>query len=330
MTPIHVSRAWKIDPRELSIRQFEATPADYRALASVRNATLKAITLPEDYHDSSAEDMERYYYRADFSLTGNAWLLFHGEKPAAAAVIYPTVIFMDRPPGNFDMYVAPDFGRHGLGSRLLAHLEIAAVQRGHRVLETTVAREDGQSTGFLARHGFSVVSHSLHLVRDGMSSLPQAALPPGYSIKSLADLQEQPDLYMETANRLGAYDPNYTLIRPEELERTVSGPSWEPAGVLFLLEGEERIAGVIRAGLDTQNSKRGYLHEIRLDPASRKQGLGTAMVATALRYLAENAANRTELDIAGENTAAQTLATRSGFTLARHWLHYLKPLDGGA
>lgn len=327
MTPIHIGRAWEIDPRELSIRPFAATPADYNALASVRNATLKAITLPDDYHERSAEDMERYYYRADFSLAGNAWLLFHGEKPAAAAVIYPAVIFTDRPPGNFDMYVAPEFGRHGIGSRLMAHLMVAAVQRGHRVLETTVARENGQSTGFLMRHGFNVVSHSMHFVRDDMSSLPQVTLPPGYSIKSLTDLQEQPDLYMETANRLGAYDQNYTLIGPEELEKAVNGPSWKPDGVLFLLEGEERIAGLIRADLNAQNSRKGYLHEIRLDTASRKQGLGTAMVAAALHYLADNGAIRSELDIAGENTAAHSLATRSGFKLARHWLHYLKPMD---
>lgn len=328
MTPIHVSQPWQIDPRELSLRPFNATFDDYEALASVRNATLQSNTLPEDYHAATAQDMERYYYRSDFSLADNAWLMFHGANPVSAAVIYPTVIFTDRPPGNFDMYVVPDLWRHGIGSRLLAHMEVAALQRGHRVLETTVAGEDSRSTSFLHRHGFHVVSHSLHLVRENMDNLPQPLLPEGYTVHSLLALGEEPELYMETANRLGAYDASYTLIRPEELERTISNAGWEPEGVIFLFDNQERIVGVIRAGLSAQAAHRGYLHEIRLDPASRGKGLGAAMVAAALRHLADKGVTRTELDTAGENTAAQTLATRAGFRLARHWLHFLKPLGG--
>ena len=328
MTPIHVGQRPPDDPHELLLRPFEATPADYDALARVRNATLEAITLPEDYRDMSAEEMQRYYYRADFDLASNAWLMLHRGEPVAAAVVYPTVIFTDRPPGNFDMYVVPGYWRHGIGSRLLAHLEQAAMQRGHRVLETTVAGEDEQSKGFLSRKGFLVVSHALHLVRPNMDDLPEVQLPGDYVIRSLAELREPPELYMYTANRLGAYDSNYALVRAEELERTVMGAGWDAAGVLFLLDARGRIVGVIRASGAGPESRRGYLYEIRLEPSSRGQGLGTAMVAAALHYLAGAGVTRVELDTPGENTAAQGLAVRCGFVLARHWLHFLKRLEG--
>jgi GNAT superfamily N-acetyltransferase len=313
------------DSHELELRPFGGGADDYLALATVRNATLRAITLAEDYRDMSAEEMEQYYYRADFDLAANAWLMRHRGEPVAAAVVYPSVIFTDRPPGNFDMYVVPDYWRHGIGSRLLAHLEQASMERGHRVLETTVAEEDEQSKGFLSRKGFAVVSHALHLVRRGMDDLPEVQLASGYAIRSLAELREPPELYMETANRLGAYDSNYTLVRAEELERTVAGEGWDPAGVLFLFDGRERIVGVIRAGASVEG-RRGYLHEIRLEPSSRGQGLGMAMVAEGLRYLRGVGVTRVELDTAGENTAAQGLAVRAGFELARHWLHFLKRL----
>jgi GNAT superfamily N-acetyltransferase len=308
------------------LRPFEATQADYEALARIRNATLEAITLPEDYRAMSNEEMQQYYYRADFDLAANAWLMLHRGEPVAAAVVYPTVIFTDRPPGNFDMYVVPGYWRHGIGSRLLAHLEKAAMQRGHRVLETTAAGEDEQSKGFLSRKGFLVVSHSLHLVRPNMDDLPRVRLPGGYTIRSLAELREPPELYMETANRLGAYDSNYTLVQPEELERTVGGAGWNAAGVLFLLDARGQIEGVIRASGAGLEGGRGYLHEIRLEPSLRGKGLGAAMVATALHYLAGAGVSRVELDTAGENMAAQGLAVRSGFVLARHWLHFLKRL----
>ncbi|MEA2574849.1 MAG: mycothiol synthase [Chloroflexia bacterium] len=329
MTPIHVAQRSLDDPHELTLRPFKHAEADYEALAAIRNATLQATTLPEDYRPVSAEEMRQYYYRADFDLASNAWLMLHRGEPVVAAVVYPTVIFTDRLPGNFDMYVVPSYWRHGLGSRLLAHLEQAALQRGHRVLETTVAAEDEQSKGFLSRKGFQVVSHALHLVRPNTGDSPQVQLPEGYSIRSLADLHESPELYMETSNRLGSYDPNYTLVRPEELERTAMSPTWDPAGILFLLDPHERIVGVIRASGAGSDNRRGYLHEIRLEPSSRGKGLGTAMVATALSYLAERGVTRVELDTAGENTAAQALALRSGFVLARHWLHFLKPLGPG-
>ncbi len=334
MTPIHLAQRALDDAHELALRPFQATEADYQALAHVRNATLQATTLPEDYRPMSAQEVRQYYYRADFDLASNAWLMLHRAEPVAAAVVYPTVIFTDRPPGNFDMYVVPAYWRHGLGSRLLAHLEQAALDRGHRVLETTVAAEDEQSKGFLSRKGFLVVSHALHLVRPNTAGLPPVQLPQGYSIRSLADLHERPELYMETANRLGSYDSNYSLLRPEELERTTISPAWDPAGILFLLDPRERIVGLIRAGLSAStastasNTLRGYLHEIRLEPSSRGKGLGTALAAAALHYLAEHSVTRVELDTAGENTAAQALALRSGFVLARHWLHFLKPLNG--
>ena len=323
MTSMHIGRSSLDNPHELSLRPFVGTPEDYSALAAVRNATLVAITLAEDYRDKSAEEVQCYYFRTDFDLSDNAWLMFHKEEPVAAAVVYPTVIFTDRPPGNFDMYVMPSHARHGIGSRLLAHLEQAALDRGHRVLETTVAAEDEKSKGFLSVRGFKVVSHSQHLVRPNMDGLPEVQLPDGYSIQSLEELKESPELYMDTANRLGAYDSNYTLIRPEELERTVTGEGWDPAGVLFLFGPSSRIVGVIRA---SSRAGRGYLHEIRLEPSSRGKGLGSALVAAALRHLAGRGVTRAELDTPGENGAAQALATRSGFEVARHWLHFLKPL----
>ena len=105
-------------------------------------------------------------------------------------------------PAIFTFTLCPVSGRTESGSRLLAHLEQAAWQRGHRVLETTIAREDEQSCGFLAGHGFKVVGQTVHLARAGMEGLPPVNLPEGYRIASVAELGEQAMFYLETANRL--------------------------------------------------------------------------------------------------------------------------------
>jgi GNAT superfamily N-acetyltransferase len=324
LASIRIGQPWRSDPTDLSLRPFAGTPDDLQALATIRNETLRVSTLPQDFREVNGDEMAAFYNRAGYNLADNAWLLYHRNAPVAAAVVYPRAIFPDRPPGNFDMYVVPEMRGHGLGSRLLAHLEQAAIGRGHRALETTIAREDSESTRFLLGHGFSTVGQWAHLARDNMQDLPQPAVPDRFSIRSLLDLQEAQDLYMETTNRLGAYDYNYSLVTPEEMAHVVGGDRWEPGGVLFLLEGTTRIVGVIRASAGPE--MRGYLHEIRLEPASRGKGLGMAMLAAALRYLGDKGVQRAELDTTGENTPAHSLAIRAGFRVTRHWLHFLKPL----
>lgn len=324
MPSMQIGQPWQSDPRDLSLRPFESRGEDLQALAYVRNETLRPVTLPEDFREMDAASVDRFYNRTDFNLAGNAWLLFHRDEPVAAAVVYPSAIFHSRPPGNFDIYVVPHFAHHGLGSRLLAHLEQAAAARGYPVLETTVAAEDAGSTYFLNKHGFNVVGHSFHMVCTQPDGSPSGALPEGYAIRSLAELRETAELYRDTTNRLGAYDSNYSLIRPEEMEQVIAQPDWDPSGVLFTLDRDGRIVGVIRASAGADG--RGYLHEIRLEPDSRGQGLGTTMLAAALRHLASRGVSRVELDTAGENTAAYNLAAKAGFQVARHWLHLLKGL----
>jgi GNAT superfamily N-acetyltransferase len=328
--PIKVGQPWRSDPRDLSLRPYEGTQEDLTALTHVRNDTLRAISLPEDFTEMDEEAMARFYSRGDFSLVGNAWLLFHAVEAVGAAVVYPRAIFGDRPPGNFDMYIAPTHWRHGLGSRLLAHLEQAASARGHHTLETTVAREDIQSVQFLRGRGFQVVGQSAHLARGNMSKarLPRAEAPEGYALHSLASLGEPPEMYRDTTNRLGSYDANYSLIRPEEMEATIEGDSWDPGGIFFLLDADTRIVGVIRASVG--GNRRGYMHEIRLEPGSRGRGLGMFMLSSALRYLAERGVARVELDTTGDSTPAHNLALKAGFSVTRHWLHFLKPVTRDA
>jgi putative acetyltransferase len=332
MTPLRVGEPWEGEdqnPRKLSMRPYNGSEEDLKALTAIRNDTLRATTRPEDFHEAGPEEIERFYDRGDFTLVGNAWLMLHGDEPAAAAVVYPKAAFYDSPPGNFHLYVAPRFWKHGIGSRLLDHLEQAAAERGHRVLETTVASEDDKSTRFLLAHGFSPVGRSIHLALFDLDRPPEGAmaarepsLPEGFAIRSLAELEEPPELYRQTANRLGAYDANYSLIAPEELEAQIDSGRLDPGGALFLFDMGKRIIGVIRASVD--DSGHGYLNEVRLEPASRGKGLGTALVASALGHLAQRGVQRVDLDTPSENTAARNLAVRAGFQETRHWLHYLK------
>jgi GNAT superfamily N-acetyltransferase len=315
------------DTPVIEIRPYRVGVEDLQVLTAVRNATLEATTLPEEYKPFTTSEMSEYYSHGGYSLDGNAWLLFEGGKPAGAAILYPPAAFHDRPPGNFHLYIVPGQWLHGLGSALLAHLEREAIARSYPVLETTIAAEDSRSTRFLTSRGFAVVGQTRHLARQGAGAPAAVEVPPGYEIRSMGSLGSDLELYLETTNRLGAYDSNYSLVTREDIESQSARGLFQPQGVFLLFDPHRRIVGIIRASFEADTG-RGYLNEIRLAPASRGKGLGTALVSAALQYLGALGVERVELDTAGENVAAYNLAIRSGFVQARHWLHFMKRLAG--
>jgi len=310
----------------IEIRPYQGTDSDLAAVTHIRNETLQATTLSEDYVSFTQAAMKAYYGQSGLSLDGNAWLLFQDGEAVGATILFPASTFRDAQPGNFHLYVVPALWRKGLGSILLDHLEYQALARSYPVLETTIAAEDSRSAHFLAERGFVVVGHSHHLARDIDETSLATPLPVGYEIRSLDDLGAGPEMYVETNNRLAAYDTGYSLIDGQNLLSLEERGIFQTASVFLLFDPSGRVVGLIRASL-RPGTQRAYLNEVRLEPASRGKGLGSTLVATALNYLRGQGANRVELDTTGENIAAYNLAARSGFVEVRHWLHFLKRLQ---
>ena len=324
MGGISIGQPWSDGSfKDLRIEGWSGTDAQWAALNGVRNATLTAID-PAEYPPWPEDALRRYYGHPAFALERDARLVWAGAQPVAAAICYPLRSFPDRVPTNFEIYVVPDSQQHGIGARLLAHLEVAARARGHHALTTTISQFYGGGRDFLVRHGFRPVAQHAHLTRQDMAHLPPAHLPPGFAILSLADLGGDPDLYRTTVNRLGAYDSGYNLIQPEDMDYLAAGSGWDEAGVLFLRAPENRLVGVIRAGQTGPGA--GTLHEIRLDPGYRGQGLAQALVAAALQVLAAHGVTRTALDTDAADSPPYRLALRCGFAETRRWVDFLKPL----
>ncbi|MGI8588660.1 MAG: GNAT family N-acetyltransferase [Chloroflexia bacterium] len=309
-----------IDFKNLRIESYTNNEADLRALTAVVNATRGT--------DWSEARVAEFYGHPAFELERDARLVWAGDTPVAAAICYPTIHFHDRTPGNFEIFVVPDARGHGLGGRLLAHLEQAAWARGHHVLETTVDQHDEPGRRFLLAHGFKIVGQAMRLVRPAGAPMPPVALPPGFDIWSLDDEPDAPEIYRDLCNRLGAYDSGYSLIEPEEMEATARQPAWEPAGIFVLEDPVGRDVGVISAS--GAGSASGYLHEIRLDPAYRGRGLGTALVGTALGYLAAGGVDEVALDTEAADSPPYRLAARCGFVEQHRWQQFLKPLPVGS
>src|SRR4051812_12205045 len=199
MAGITVGKPWpEGEFKSLRIAPYVDDPEHLDALTAVVN-----LTRGDDW---SADEVARYYGHPAFELERDARLAWLSSTPVAAAICYPMIHLHDRPPGNFEIFVVPAARGHGLGSRLLAHLEEAARARGHHVLETTIDHNDDLGRRFLLAHGFRVIGQSAHLLRPTMEDLPATDLPPGFAISPLDDVFDAAYYYQDLANRLGAYD----------------------------------------------------------------------------------------------------------------------------
>ncbi|HWQ31498.1 MAG TPA: ribosomal protein S18-alanine N-acetyltransferase [Blastocatellia bacterium] len=121
----------------------------------------------------------------------------------------------------------------------------------------------------------------------------------------------------------------------EELERQGGLTSWgagcyrrdldNPHFILLVArkvqEGEPRIVGFLNAWVVADEFQ---LNNMAVSPSARRQGIGSALLAAALRLAGEQGAARGVLDVRAANQAAQALYRRFGFSVAgvrRNYYH---------
>lgn len=101
---------------------------------------------------------------------------------------------------------------------------------------------------------------------------------------------------------------------------------------LFVIENDEgHVVGyaLARVGLRWLGIRRGGLTSIAVDPAHRRCGYGTSLLAAAVDYLRENGVEEADLEVNVSNCAAQSLYESLGFVRSRVLPHYYGPNDNG-
>lgn len=86
----------------------------------------------------------------------------------------------------------------------------------------------------------------------------------------------------------------------------------------FVAVDEDRIVGVIIAGND---GRRGYIYHTAVNPEYRKQGIGAALVESAMNVLKDCGINKVALVVFDRNEGGNAFWEKQGFT-AREDLVY--------
>ena len=86
----------------------------------------------------------------------------------------------------------------------------------------------------------------------------------------------------------------------------------------FVAEKDAAVIGVILSGHD---GRRGFIYHLAVEPGKRRQGVGTALVETAMRALEREGINKAALLVMGENEKGNAFWESRGF-LPRNDLVY--------
>ena len=92
----------------------------------------------------------------------------------------------------------------------------------------------------------------------------------------------------------------------------------EPNVIILVAERDGEVLGYAYAGVEGNDymslrGPAGVLHDIVVDPASRKQGIGRMLLDATLEKLKARGAPRVVLSTAEQNASAQRLFDRAGF-----------------
>lgn len=98
-----------------------------------------------------------------------------------------------------------------------------------------------------------------------------------------------------------------------------------PAGV-FVAEDGRGVVGYITTRVDPV-TRIGRIPNLAVDPAYRAQGVGSALIRHAMRWLREQGMAMAKIETLVQNERGQALYPRFGFREVARQIHYVAPLD---
>jgi mycothiol synthase len=200
-------------------------------------------------------------------------------------------------------WVRPSHRTEPLMAPLLDRIEARAREKGLEFVERQVPRSDPADRALLESRGWELVRSyaDLRLSDDGVAALPaQGDVRPYDPERDETAVQE----LIERAFAGGAG----RVQSLETLRKQAADVS-----LWYVAEDAGAIVGAIRSELRPTGFITGYIREVAVDEAHRRQGIGAALIAAGARALVDRGAVLIRLHVRSSNPAALRLYQRLGF-----------------
>jgi ribosomal protein S18 acetylase RimI-like enzyme len=118
-------------------------------------------------------------------------------------------------------------------------------------------------------------------------------------------------------------------FRPNGRDSREAFTSQLEAGVQTVL-GYQSGADLLGAILITHDSRKGWINRLAVDPAFRRQGIGTSLIVAAEEYLQSQGIQVFAALIHEDNQESIAIFGKAGYARRREVLYFSKRLDPGA
>ena len=122
-------------------------------------------------------------------------------------------------------------------------------------------------------------------------------------------IREMTDGDYDAVHALWKATPGIGLSAADERANIASFLAYN-RGLSFVAEADGRIAGAVLGSFD---GRRGYLHHLAVDPASRRAGIGRALVSRALEALGARGVRRCHIFVMAANEEGRRFWERVGW-----------------
>lgn len=216
-------------------------------------------------------------------------------------------------------------GQHGKQLRVWAHGDLPAAR------------------AFAERSGYRPVRELLLLARPlgtttGTATATPPAMPEGLAVRTFVPGADD-EAWVRVNARAFASHPEQGRLTLADLEARKAEPWFDPEGFFLVVPDAGPDAGTTApAGTadpvaflwtkvepgQPDGARDGEIYAVGVDPAAQGRGLGGALTATGLAYLARAGATRAVLYVEGDNARALATYARAGFERAGTHVQYAR------
>ncbi len=194
-------------------------------------------------------------------------------------------------------------------------------------LTTFVYDGDAGGHALLRGHGYEEFRHFHEMVRVGLGSIPEVAMPDGLEVRSVGRDRETMRQVFDAD--VEAFRDHFGWVDSSEtaFDEFVNDPDVDPALWVVAFDGDE-IAGAVINGIHGSGAERqGWLDSVFTRRPWRRWGLARALVARSLVLLRERGLDAAYLGVDAANpNQALGLYESVGFEVASSGTAYRKPL----
>jgi len=315
-------------PSMLTIRSFIQDKGEEDWLKIVNASYMEY----EDFRPDSMEDMEKFQKSPEFDAAG----MFIAEWNSELVGCVNAYVDQKREEKKGfirTLAVIPKFRRRGIGKALVEKAIESLKERGMQCAETWTKKDRLACKSLFESMGFQFIRVSSYM-RMSMETIP-SNIGKHKEVKIRAMQMNMDDIKLLNWLENETFKEHFNF-RPQTVEETkyfVESRPWCDIAEYFFAYLNGKPVGHVGVGTDTKFIKykgirRGWIMTIGVLKPLRKQGIGTALMLHALKFLKSIGMKEAELDVDDSNpTKAIELYKKVGFKVVKKDLAYLKTIS---